>query len=78
MCFFFIDNIDARKAITISLCLVTVNIMSGCFVIINYAATIFEQTGAHIQPNTSAIVIGVSQILGTYFSIIIEIGRAHV
>lgn len=33
---------------------------------INYAVMVFEQTGSNIDPNLSAIVMGVLQVFGTY------------
>lgn len=46
-----------------------VNGCSGSFTLILYAATIFKECGSDIDPNTSAISLGVLQILGTLCTI---------
>ena len=33
---------------------------------LNYTATIFEQSGSNISPNLSAVIVGATQLLGTY------------
>lgn len=38
----------------------------GCFTMLNYAATIFRESGSVISPNFSAIIVGFIQLLGTY------------
>lgn len=40
--------------------------LSGSFAITSYAILVFKQTGSTIDPNVSAIVMAVLQVLGTY------------
>lgn len=49
----------------------------GAFTIICYAATIFQGTGAKMDPSISGIILGVVQIFGTYVSTILvdNVGR---
>lgn len=42
--------------------------MSGCFALISYTAQIFKAAGADLDPNISAIIVGVIQIAGSYAS----------
>ncbi|XP_059221136.1 facilitated trehalose transporter Tret1 isoform X2 [Stomoxys calcitrans] len=58
----------ARKALIIGIILMAINQFSGCFVMLNYTATIFKQAGSNLPPNESAIVVGVIQLLGSYAS----------
>lgn len=46
-----------------------VNGFTGAFTLINYAATIFNESGSDIDPNTSAVALGVLQIFGTLCTI---------
>lgn len=55
----------ARKAIIIATVLVFLYMYSGIMPMFAYVATIFEDTGSNLSSNTSAIVIGVIQLLGT-------------
>lgn len=50
---------------------------SGTFVLSNYAATIFKETGSTINPNLSSIIMGCNQFMGTIFasSLIDRLGR---
>lgn len=56
----------ARKAFTIGIVLVLAYMYSGIMPMFAYAATIFEDTGSNLSSNTSAIVIGVIQLIGMY------------
>ena len=49
----------------------------GAFTIVCYAATIFRETGAEMDPSLSGIILGVVQIFGTYISAILvdNVGR---
>lgn len=51
--------------------------LSGVFVLSNYAATIFHETGSTINPNLSSIVMGSSQLVGTIVasSLVDRVGR---
>lgn len=50
---------------------------SGTFVLSNYAATIFKETGSTVNPNLASIIIGSNQLMGTIFasSLIDLLGR---
>ncbi|XP_061391180.1 facilitated trehalose transporter Tret1 [Musca vetustissima] len=58
----------ARKALWIGIALMAINQLCGCFVMLNYTATIFKNSGSTLPPNQSAIVVGVIQLVGTYVS----------
>lgn len=53
------------------------NQFSGCFMMLNYAATIFHDAGSSLTPNMSAIILAVMQIAGSCVSYILidKIGR---
>lgn len=55
-----------KKAMTIGIILATLNQFCGCFAMLNYTATIFEEAGSTMSPNMSAIVVGVIQLIGSY------------
>lgn len=57
-----------RRAMTIGIVLIALNQCSGCFAMLNYTADIFKEAGSNMSPNTSAIVIGVIQLLGAFFA----------
>lgn len=59
---------STHKALIIGITLITVNQMSGCFALINYTAQIFKDAGANLDPNISAIIVGIIQIAGSYGS----------
>lgn len=44
------------------------NQFCGCFAMINYTGTIFEQAGSSLSPNISAIIVALIQLLGSYAS----------
>lgn len=50
---------------------------SGSFVLVNFAVTIFRDSGSDFDPNSSAIVMGGLQIFGTYMTsaLIDKVGR---
>lgn len=64
-------GIDARRGIAIGMGLVSINILSGVFAIINYTGNIFEISGTSLTPNVAAIIVSSAQILGTYSSTLI-------
>lgn len=57
--------------------LMAVSQFSGTFTLSNYANTIFRASGTTIDPNTSSIVLGTVQVLGTICasSLIDRLGR---
>lgn len=54
------------KAMTIGIVLALLNQLCGCFAMLQYTATIFEEAGSSMHPNVSAIVVGVIQVFGSY------------
>lgn len=62
---------EAKKALLIGVVLVTLSQCSGCFALINYTANIFEEAGSSLSPNESAIIVGVIQLIGSYFPIVL-------
>ncbi|XP_055302945.1 facilitated trehalose transporter Tret1-like [Sitodiplosis mosellana] len=62
----FITERLARKAITIGIVLAALNQFCGCFAMLNYTASIFEEAGSNMTPNMSAIIVGVIQLVGSY------------
>ncbi|XP_065084145.1 facilitated trehalose transporter Tret1-like [Ochlerotatus camptorhynchus] len=58
----------ARKAFLIGISLMALNQFCGCFAMLNYTASIFNESGSTLSANTSAIVIGSIQMVGSYFS----------
>jgi hypothetical protein len=48
--------------------LMALNQFCGCFAMLNYTGTIFAESGSNLSPNLSAIIVGVIQIFGAYFS----------
>lgn len=55
----------AKRGMMIAPFLMAVAQFSGTFTLISYAATIFSETGSTINPDTSTIVLGCMQLLGT-------------
>lgn len=51
--------------------LVALNQFCGCFAMVNYTATIFQEAGSDLTPNMAAIVIGAIQLVGAYFSTVL-------
>jgi Sugar (and other) transporter len=44
------------------------NQFCGCFAMLNYTGYIFAESGSNLSPNMSAIIVGLIQIFGSYFS----------
>ncbi|XP_017075855.1 LOW QUALITY PROTEIN: facilitated trehalose transporter Tret1 [Drosophila eugracilis] len=57
------------KALATGLVLMIANIFTGTFAFINYMSNIFDAVHTQLDPNTSTIIIGAVQILGTLASI---------
>ncbi|KNC32811.1 putative facilitated trehalose transporter Tret1-2 [Lucilia cuprina] len=62
---------DSLKAFFTAFMLMALNQFSGAFAFFNYMSDIFAQTGTDIHPNTCTIVMGVAQITGTCFTMIL-------
>lgn len=60
------DLVQARKSMIIGIVLALLNQFSGCFAMLNYTASIFKEAGSAMDPNTSAMVVGVIQLIGSY------------
>lgn len=58
----------ARRAFLIGISLMALNQFCGCFAMLNYTASIFNESGSTLSANMSAIVIGSIQMVGSYFS----------
>lgn len=56
------------KGMLIAIVLPILNIGSGCFVFMSYAVTIFEESGTHIDPHLSAILLAALLVIGNIFS----------
>lgn len=61
-------NPTARKVMCIGVALMALNQFCGCFAMINYTASIFAESGSNLSPNSSAIIVGVIQLIGSYVS----------
>lgn len=59
-------TIEARKAFTIGIVLSFLNKFCGGYAMLSYSATIFKESGASMAPNTSSIVVGAIQLIGSY------------
>lgn len=55
----------ASKAITIGVFLMMLNQFSGCCAMLYYTATIFNESGSNLSPNSSAMVVGAITFLGS-------------
>lgn len=44
---------------------------TGPFVLVSYAASIFQLSGSSLSPNMSAILIGITCYFGSYFSMLL-------
>lgn len=56
----------ARNAFMIGIVLASINQFCGCFAMLNYTASIFKESGSAMSPNTSAIVVAIIQLFGSY------------
>lgn len=67
----------ARRGLLIGVTLMAVNQFSGCFVLMNYSATIFRDSGSDIDSNISSIIVASIQCIGTYVATILvdKVGR---
>lgn len=54
----------SRKVLTYGFMLVALQQFCGGFPMLNFTATIFQESGSNLSPNTSSIIVGVVQILG--------------
>uniref|UniRef100_A0A182STD7 Major facilitator superfamily (MFS) profile domain-containing protein n=1 Tax=Anopheles maculatus TaxID=74869 RepID=A0A182STD7_9DIPT len=61
---------EAKLGIFIGIFLMFINQFCGIFAILTYAASIFAGVGSSLSPNTSAIIMGTIQIVGTLSSFV--------
>ncbi|KAG4077354.1 hypothetical protein HA402_009755 [Bradysia odoriphaga] len=54
-----------RNALIIAAVLALLNQLSGITTMISYTATIFAAAGSTVSPNTSAMIVGILQLIGT-------------
>lgn len=54
----------SRKVLSYALVLVALQQFCGGFPMLNFTATIFQESGSNLSPNSSSIIVGVVQILG--------------
>lgn len=43
------------------------NQLTGVFAMLNYTATIFQESGSNLEPNVASIIVGGIQIIGSLF-----------
>ncbi|KAG5679865.1 hypothetical protein PVAND_009402 [Polypedilum vanderplanki] len=58
----------AIKSIFIGMALMIFELFTGAYALLSYASMIFEEAGSTLSPNISAIIIGLIQVVGVYFS----------
>lgn len=65
------------RAMLIAPILMAVAQFSGTFTVISYAASIFNNTGSTVDPNTSTVVLGIAQLIGTVSATVLidQLGR---
>ncbi|XP_053673560.1 facilitated trehalose transporter Tret1-like [Anopheles nili] len=61
---------EAKLGLFIGVFLMFINQFCGVFAILTYAASIFAGVGSTLDPNTSAIIMGTIQIVGTLSSFV--------
>lgn len=59
------------KAMAIGIVLMVLNQFCGCFAMLNYASNIFKEAGSTISPNSAAIIVGVIQLIGSCFPVLL-------
>lgn len=70
-------TVDTIRAMLIAPALMATGQFSGVFVLSNYAATIFKETGSTVDPNISSIIMACIQLVGAILasSLIDRLGR---
>uniref|UniRef100_A0A182MN01 Major facilitator superfamily (MFS) profile domain-containing protein n=1 Tax=Anopheles culicifacies TaxID=139723 RepID=A0A182MN01_9DIPT len=66
----FTESREAKLGIFIGVFLMFINQFCGIFAILTYAASVFAGVGSTLSPNTSAIIMGTIQIVGTLSSFV--------
>lgn len=67
----------AVRGMLIGSALMVLNILSGTLLLLNYASSIFSNSGSDLDPNTSSIIMITVQLAGTYVAtfLIDRVGR---
>lgn len=70
-------NHQSLRALIIGPTLMAISQFSGSYVLVNFAVTIFGDSGADIDPNVAAMAMGALQIVGAYMTsaVIDRVGR---
>lgn len=73
----FADTRHGRRATILAFGLICAAQCTGCFVMLNYTASIFLAAGLPMDANLAAILMGVIQLLGAYMSTVLvdRLGR---
>ncbi|KAJ0171521.1 hypothetical protein K1T71_013071 [Dendrolimus kikuchii] len=58
----------AFSALRMTLVLMAMQTLSGCFALMNYAADVFDRAGTEWSPNTLALFVGSLQLAGSFFT----------
>ncbi|XP_035452561.2 facilitated trehalose transporter Tret1 [Spodoptera frugiperda] len=58
------------SALRMTLMLMAMQTLSGCFALMNYAADVFHRAGTQWSPNTLALAVGSLQLAGSFFTTI--------
>ncbi|CAB3249762.1 unnamed protein product [Arctia plantaginis] len=56
------------SALRMTLMLMAMQTLSGCFALMNYAADVFQRAGTEWRPNTLALFMGSLQLAGSFFT----------
>ncbi|CAG9792748.1 unnamed protein product [Diatraea saccharalis] len=56
------------SALRMTLMLMAMQTLSGCFALMNYAADVFTRAGSEWSPNTLALLMGSLQLAGSFFT----------
>lgn len=56
----------SRKVICYGVVLMALNQFCGCFPMMNFTKTIFQESGSTLSPNLSSVIVGIVQTLGAF------------
>ncbi|XP_026728178.1 facilitated trehalose transporter Tret1-like [Trichoplusia ni] len=63
-----VRNRTTFSALRMTLMLMAMQTLSGCFALMNYAADVFRRAGTEWSPNTLALFMGSLQLAGSFFT----------
>lgn len=74
---FLEESARVRKALIYGICLMALNQFAGVFAMLNFTASIFEESGSSFKPNVATILVGAIQIIGSIFPMLLvdRLGR---